>query len=362
MTTPRYSCIFISRKCPRTCSYCRSKDVRGESGLLSVEQWRDALRTLEQNGVVFHLILGNELFTYPDPVGFVKMMNEFYGRYATYTTFPPGFRARYLDAVIEAGIYNISSGVDVWPGLLTGDKAVDRKSAEALYWLSYCLDHGVPDVQGTVTIHSKNYDKLEPLFDLLTEKKIWIGCSLVEASADGQHEFYGDATSMQEWLIPEDARSKFRDEMYRLATEIRKGRWMMQVPPSYFEEMGDREYERRPWHCSVPILITIEEDGTLKSCGYRGKLGEKWSVFDLAHGGGLSMVQYAALQREKTAQCPGCGVGGGAWSYWWMGERFEELRNLTMDTLGDKVFQIHVPGHEFEELLKDARGPKNHQP
>jgi tRNA A37 methylthiotransferase MiaB len=61
MITPRYSCIFIRRYCPRSCGYCLAKDVRGEGKLLKPEQWSNAIQILEDNGVNFHLILGNEL-------------------------------------------------------------------------------------------------------------------------------------------------------------------------------------------------------------------------------------------------------------------------------------------------------------
>lgn len=315
---------------------------------MSPEQWCEALHVLERNGVVFHLILGNELLTYPDPVALVENLRDFHGRYAIYTTFPQGSTERLLDKVIAAGVYNLSSGVDTWPGLLTGDTAVDRKSSAALYWLEYCLEHGVPDVHGTVTIHSHNFDKLEPLFDLLTKKKIWTAVSMVEYSVDNKHDFYGGYEQMKNWLIPESERGRFRDEMYRLAAEIRKGRWMMQVTPEYFEEAADREVARTPWHCSQPLLISIEEDGSLRACGYRGGLDEKWSVFDLREGGALTMQRYIELQRARTSQCPGCGGGGGMWSYWWQAENFQK-GDLSV---GDRVFQVHVPGYEFERTKK----------
>jgi hypothetical protein len=84
------------------------------------------------------------------------------------------------------------------------------------------------------------------------------------------------------------------------------------------------------------------------NCGYRGGLNKKYSVFDLREGGSLSMADYVRMQQEKTSQCPGCGVGGGAWSYWWLAESF--MRGDQQ--VGDKVFQTHVPGYEFEKTLK----------
>jgi MoaA/NifB/PqqE/SkfB family radical SAM enzyme len=335
--------------CPRSCSYCLSKDVRGDGTFLSPEQWADGLHILEYHGVQFHLFIGNELFSYSDPVGFVKAIKPFYGRYGIYSTFPPGWTEKYFDDCINAGLYNISGGVDVLPGLhKTGDVHIDRKARAVLSWLEYALMRGVPDVQAQITIHRHNYDKLYPLLDLCTEKGMWVGCSLVEASADGLHDFYGTADTMTEWLIPADERNKFSDEMYKLADEVATGRWKMQLPPTYFRELADREVRRDPWHCSLPMLISIEEDGSLRGCGYRGPLSEKYSIFDLREGGKLPMSEYIRLQREKTSQCPGCGVGGGAWSFWWMAEYW-----LKGDVaMGDRIFQTHAPGHLFEATVR----------
>jgi len=285
------------------------------------------------------------LLSYPWPVELVRELRAFWGRYAIYSTFPEGWTQKLLDKILEEGLYNISGGVDVWPGLLTGDKHVDAKSSAVLRWLVYCKEHGVPDVQATVTIHRHNFDKLYPLLDLCTEKDIWMGASLIEYSKDGKHDFYGPKESVQNWLIPESDRARFRDTMYELAREIRKGRWMMQVPPRYFERMGDWEYNQTPWHCSEAVLIHIEEDGMLRACSYRGPLKEPISVFELREGGSLSMEEYVRLQRQCADECPGCGGGGGAWSYWWMAEEFLKGR---LD-LGDKVFQTHYPGYAFEK-------------
>jgi len=348
MITPRYSCIFIRRYCPRDCGYCIAKDVRGDGKLLRPEEWIEALRILESHGVVFHLILGNELLAYPHCVELIKGMEEFHGRYATYSTFPHPWADKWLDKIIDAGIYNLSGGVDVWPGLKTGDVDVDDKSNSVLWWLQYCKEKGVPDVHATVTIHRHNYDKLEPLFDLCTRSGIHIAVSMVEWSKDGKHDFYGGYEEMKDWLIPEDERSEFSDVMYDYAEKIRSGRWLMQVPPRYFEEMVDRELAQDPWHCSEPILIHVEEDGMLRACSYRGPLKEKRSIFELGDGR-LSMEEYVQLQQTCTTECPGCGGGGGAWSYWWQAEEWLKGRV----EMGDKVFQEHKPGYEFEREMKN---------
>lgn len=349
--SPRYSCIFIRRFCPRECSYCTARNVRGAGRLLTPKEWAEALHILESHGVQFHLILGNELFSYPGCVDLVTELKAFWERYAIYTTFPHKWTERWLQPCIDAGLYNISCGVDVPPGVLTGDKDVDEKADRGLFYLNYCKKAGVPDVHATATIHRHNYDKLEPLFDYCTKHGIWMAVSMVEYSLDGKHDFYGGYETMKDWLIPAAERGRFRDTMYYLAEQVRSGRWMMQVPPSYFEEIGRREYDQDPWHCSLPTIISVEEDGTLRGCGYRGPLKEPVSVFELGELGTLTMQEYIRRQRACTSECPGCGGGGGAWSFWWQSEQWFEGDI----TLGDKVFQTHFPGYAFEKITEQER-------
>ncbi len=348
LITPRYSCIFVRRYCPRNCGYCLAKDVRGDGKFMKPEEWGQALKILEDKGIKFHLILGNELLAYPNCAELVKELQPFWGRYAIYSTFPEPWTTKFLDGCLNQGLYNISGGVDVCPGLATGDYDVDSKSDRVLQWLVYCQKRGVPDVHATTTIHKYNYNKLEPLLDYCTSKNIWMAASMVEYSSDGKHDFYRDYEAMRDWLIPKDELGKFRDTMHDLAVKMRTGRWKMQVPPEYFEELGDREFSQISWHCSKPIIIHIEEDGNLRACNYRGLLKEKHSVFELDDGR-LTMEEYVALQQSCTKECPGCSGGGGAWSYWWQAEYW-----LKGDVeKGDKIFQEHARGHEFSKTIKN---------
>lgn len=312
---------------------------------MSPEEWAKAFSIMEDNGIRFHLILGNELFSYPDPVGLIRALKPFWGRYAVYSTFPPGWSKRLLDEIIDAGLYNMSAGVDVWAGLKTGDAHVDAKADAGLKGLLYCKQRSVPDLQATVTIHRFNYDRLIPLFDLISRHGIYIGCSTIQVSADGKHDFYGPVGPMDRWRIPGEHKGRFIREMRKIAQEARKGRWLLQVPPSYFEAVAELYESERVWHCSLPMILSVEEDGSLRGCAYRGTIKKRMSVFDLATEGAMEL--YVREQREVTSLCPGCSVDGGPWSYWWMAE-FWTKGDIEV---GDEVFRTHKLGHLFEETV-----------
>ena len=332
MVTPRYASIFIQRFCPRNCKYCKAKYVRGIR-LLRPEEWIEAFDILWGEGVSFFLILGNEVLCYPWIVELVKMLREngFYGKYAMYSTFPEPWYSDLREKLVDAGLYNISCGVDVVEGA-DFDRDIAEKSLRGLRELLWFKERGVPDLQATVTIHRYNYKLLPKIFDTITKCGIWIGSSIIEYSEDGSHDFFGTREEVGDFLIPESEYGEFEKMLKYVAGEIRRGRWMVQPPPEYFEFLAESK-GRAVWHCSLPLIIHIEEDGSLRSCTYRrGVRTHRYTVFDI--GKKISMEDYANLQRLDCSECPGCG----AWSYWWMAEFY--YRRGEME-LNDKVFQQH---------------------
>jgi len=329
---PRYATIFLERWCPRACSYCMARLVKPKR-LLKPEEWIKAFDILRDNGIKFFLILGNEIFVYPGIVELVKMLKEngFWGMYAMYTTFPEPWYTKLRDKLIEAGLYNISSGVDLLPNIKIDDKHIYEKSIWGLEQLSWFKEHGVPDVHATITIHRYNYRYLEKMFDIITSKKIWIGVNMIHYSEDGKHDFYGTREMVKSFLIPDNEKTEFERIMYHLANEARKGRWMLHAPPEYLELLGKLKGEPK-WHCSLPLEISIEADGELRLCGYRPfQKYRGYSVFDI--GNKITIYDYVKWFMEEQKECPGC-----VWSCFYIAEYWYR-RDVEF---GDKVFQQHA--------------------
>jgi molybdenum cofactor biosynthesis enzyme MoaA len=326
MITPRYASLFLERYCPRNCSYCKARLVK-TGRLLKVEEWIKAFDILRSEGVEFFLILGNDVLLYPEIVDLVKMLKEngFYRKYAMYSTFPEPWYSMLREELVDAGLYNISCGVDI---LTMGLGSISEKSIWGLEQLKWFKAKGVEDVHATITIHNENYKYMEEICEICTRYGIWMAVSLVEYSKDGKHDFFGRREDLGYFLIKN--KLEFKEYMYKLAKMVEEGKWTMQTVPDYFRMIGDLGGEP-DWHCSYPLIISIEADGSLRLCAYRPFYKHKASIFDI--GKKISMEDYAKWYMEESKECPGC-----CWSYPYLAE-YWYIRDVNF---GDKVLQVHA--------------------
>lgn len=331
----RYTVFYTQRWCPRNCAYCLAKEVRG-SKLLRPEEWERFFSWADKEGFVFHLGLGNENLAYPWIVDFVRNMRGRY--YSLYTTFPEPFYSRTREKLIEAGIYSLATGVDFDPKWLVDEKgkfdSIKAKAFHGVQAMMWFISKGMPDAHFTVTVHKYNYEYLDKILDALTETGVPIAVNIVEYSEDGKHDFFGTRDVLKDFLWnTEEEKKKFREKMKEIADGVREGKWNVQQPPEYFEwlakiggEVGGKCFVRHR-----PQILAIEEDGTLRLCGYRkGEEVSKYTIFDLVEGN-ITLEELEKIWRKDWAKCPGCN-----WSWWWSIEFY-------MDKLGDEssVYQKH---------------------
>jgi len=183
-------------------------------------------------------------------------------------------------------------------------------------------------------VHRYSWRYLDKLADIATKNKIWLGISLIEYSADGKHDFFGTYEDLKDFLIPKEDLKEFKKYMYWFADEVEKGRWNVQVPPDYIRtiaNMGGRPL----WHCSLPLVISVEADGRLRLCAYRPFYKHKAYVFDI--GKKMSLEDYAKWYMEESKTCPGC-----LWSYPWMAEYIYNGKET------DKIILAHRPKHKYD--------------
>jgi hypothetical protein len=326
MIMPRYASIFLERYCPRNCSYCKARLVKTER-LLKADEWIKAFDILRSEGIEFFLILGNDILLYPEIVELVRMLkdNGFYGMYGMYSTFPEPWYSILREKLVNAGLYNISCGVDV---LDTGLGSISEKSIWGLEQLIWFKKRGIEDEQATITIHNNSYKYIGDICKICAENKIWVGASLIEYSKDGKHDFFGRREDVGDFLIKD--KIDFKKNMYKVAEMVEKGEWIIQQPPEYFRMIGDLGGEP-DWHCSYSLIISIEMDGNLRLCSYRPFYKHKASIFDI--GKKISMEDYVKWYMEESKECPGC-----CWAYPYTAEYWYK-KDVGF---GDKVLQVHA--------------------
>jgi len=300
------SVIYLTRRCPRACSYCGIKESRKTE--LSTSQWLEAFYILKKIGVQFNLILGNEPWLLGDmPI----IVNEHGTPYAVYSSaFMPLFMERRKIFFGEMGLKNFSVGIDYPPQYVESRQGEvtqeEKKSLDA--WKALCwIRENYPDVecQGTITIHKKNIWYLKTLMEMLTEKGIWIGANTIHWSFQKEMDFAG------EW-DHRFALERSTNDLQYLTEMAEKKKYKLHMP-EYLQQENQFNLAHRMWHCRGNPYDgpTVDADGTLRCCGYvKGERSSKFSIFDLPH----ELHEYRKAVMEDALRCRGC-FWSCAWGY-----------------------------------------------
>jgi MoaA/NifB/PqqE/SkfB family radical SAM enzyme len=309
------------------CKYCDIKNSKGLGKELTGDQWIEVFDILTNDlGVEFNLLLGNEPLTMGDEfVKIVKHLSDKKIHYAVYSTSPKKLFNEYKDKLIEAGLNNYSCGFDS----LKRTDSIGIKSKRGFDALIEMRKKGVEDIHLQLTLSKINLDEVIELAELATKNDIWFGVSPLHWNKDGKYDFFPKKEELNDFII-EDREKYYKiiDELKRLTEE---GKIKMQIHPKGFDDIKKYALDMS-WHCSKPIIITVDSDGSLRLCGYRkGERVPKMTIFDLKDKD--KFEEYKRLWKLDCDECPGC-----FWLYPWQAEFYLEEKERDY---GIKVFQEH---------------------
>lgn len=324
------SCIYLTRKCPHKCIYCALRDSPLQRPELSTEEWKFTFDLLHDLGVEFHLILGNELLMRPDIVDIISHLNTTHVPYAFYTTCPPWLMEASAQKLVDVGLTNASSGIDIvphrdWPHAGT---YVTRKSTWGLAGLKWFGDHGVPDLHGTVTVSKMNTGRVVEVIENLTREKIWCAVNTIHWNKDGGFDFFPEKHVIEHLLLTQ---KDIDSDAIAIKEAHLNGLLAVQNPPKFWSAWQEHG-AKLDWHCKTFQVITVDADGSLRCCGYRKGINSScMSIFDLKTP--LGMEQYYDAWVKDQHECPGC-----FWSYPWQAEFLQPHDN----NFGTQVFTQHA--------------------
>ena len=320
---------YMTRRCPRNCSYCSIRDGKDTGPELSVEQWIEAFDILKRIGVTFNLILGNEPWLLGEKLVPIFKANKV--PYAMYTTAPKKLFNKYESLFFgDKVIDNLSCGVDYPMGSRSNrpDDSVE-KAADA--WDAfYRVKKLYPevDMQGTITVHRKNIAYIEVIIQQLSKLGIFAGINLIHWSKDKQFDFCPPEEEMKEYL--------FKESEYSVVVSVFKGllqKDYMIYNPEYLKAIIDNpKLIGMGWHCGGNPYDgpTIDADGTLRVCGYRkGERTSKFTIFDLPE----KTEEWREAVQLDAMECPGC---------IWVCPFIHHYWKVTDPEMGEKVFNSHA--------------------
>ncbi|MHC4750068.1 MAG: radical SAM protein [Planctomycetota bacterium] len=312
------TCIFLTRACPRACSYCRIRDSATAREELSREEWQEAFLILKQRGVDFNLILGNEVLTLgQDFVDLVDFWHKEDIPYAVYTTFPIGLWERWRHELMRKRIRNLSAGIDVISPFLGHcmDPHIISKSERGIQGLLWAKEKGLIDHQANITMSKVNLDDLPDILDKITQFDLWSGLNVLHHNQhDPMFDFFPPPEEMEEWLLTKEDLPRMTKVVEKITKAISEKRLMLMNTPEFLQAWLEYGIDLN-WHCTLPLILTIDSDGTMRTCGYRkGDRVEKYSIFDLQND--KKWDKFFKDWELDRKDCPGC-----FWSYWWLAEQ-----------------------------------------
>jgi len=326
------ACTFMTRRCPRDCSYCDASKVKKDDELDWMD-WVQVNHILKKMGVDFNLILGNETWLIGHNLNRIMGYNTVV--YALYTTCPPILFERYKDHFFTGNIDNLSCGIDYSMSyLLDKEKEtyndMEMKSTHAWFALAEVRKkYPHVDCQGTVTLHKQNYYQLPEIVRHLSEIGVSVGVNVIHYNKDGNYDFFPEKEFLNDFLFTE-AHIEDLKKIFLETTAIKgaliQNKEMLQQPNLI------KHMIKTDWHCQGNPYggPTIDSDGSLRCCGYRkGERASQYHIFEMPKYFG----PYLKAVYDDAMKCPGC-----FWSYPHM---FHYWENHSPE-FGKKVFARHA--------------------
>lgn len=326
------SVIFLTRRCPRDCEYCSIRDAKNIGPELGVSQWKKAFAILEEMGVDFNLILGNEPWLLGENL--TEIMKDVHIPTGVYTTCPEPIFSGYRDSIFSV-VSNLSCGID-WPLFYLKNRPVfEHTEAKALDAWSGMLwvKQNRPDVEchASITVHKHNYRYLPIIAKELTQLGVFFAVNFIHWNLDGGFDFFPEKEEIQHLIIPPEEYPEVEKTLELIIADpgLTQNLEMLKTPIEQAINMG--------WHCEGNPYEgpTIDSDGSLRVCGYRkGKRTSQFTIFDLPE----KKEEWKKAVYLDAKECPGC-----FWPCPWMYHHMEK-------DIGIGVFTKHAAKHIPQEL------------
>ncbi len=325
------SSVYLTRRCNLKCQYC--KIVKTElPDELSMDRWIEAMDVFESLGVRFVNIAGGE------PT-ILKELPRLISHITKKTTMAHSlvsnslFGETMLRGLVEAGLQAYVASIDVDD--TAGSKEDDIiKAGAGIRMLEKLRAQNVPYLCANIVISAKNLANVVRVTETLSNKGIWVNlCPVIWGRGD-------------KWEEVEEADNDYRltrkhtDRLQKIAEELialKKSGALILPTEQYLQDLPVYG-TNLSWKCfsettpSAPTRLIVDADGALLTCiNMRGKVTDKYSIFDLKKEG--LYEQFSTDWYDDAKSCKGC--------YWSTMVTAKERNNML------QVFKKEVlKGHE----------------
>lgn len=321
------SCIYLTKKCPRRCEYCRIRDSKLQGEELTTEQWIEAFHILKDAGVEFNLILGNEPFMLkeelPKIIEGIQDIN-----YGIYSSAPKELFDEYCDDVVNAGLKNFSIPIDLVNVDTEYKGDIKDKGWQGLQNLLTMKEKGVRELLGIITVHKMNCRNLVDIVKYVSQFGMTVGLNVIHWDRDGKYDFFPPKEELDGYILDEDDKLALMEQLKELLIMKNNKEVNIQNNANWFADIF-RYLDNLDWHCTRDEILTIDADGSFRVCGYRkGQHVCRFNVFNFRE----NMDEFLEALHKDREECPGC-----FWSYPYLSEQWDDTANHFVDL--DKIYK-----------------------
>ena len=321
------SCVWeITLACCFSCAYCGSRAGASRENVLSTEECLDVARQLGEMGCRRISLIGGEVFMRRDWEQIVEVLT---GRNISVNIITNGFllSKELLDRVKKLRIESVSVSVD-GPGEIHDAFREKGSFARAMLTIDVLTESGIP-VSVITTLHSKNVDGLEELYEILKQKKIFAwqiqACSPMGNASDPRF-----STSIDFQKVIDFVEKHHADPSFAIGTADNIG--------YYTEEEGHLRGGGIFRGCTAGLTsIGIDSIGNVRGCEsmyddyfIEGNLRNR-SLYEIWNDPNAFSYNRQFTEENLSGQCKQCAYGnqcaGGcrSYNYFTHGKLYESL-------------------------------------
>lgn len=299
--------LYLNRLCPRNCKQCEIAD-NSKAPMPEVEDWKEAILAIrDAYGVKFFLFLGTEPLVYGkklvELVRWFETVDMFYG---FYSTSPEPLFSRHREALVEAGLQNWSSGIDLLPNMKL-DRRTEKKVKESMEGLLWMAERGV-QTHLVTTVHKQNLHMVPRILEWAMEliPNIETTINFIEWKRGALFDFMSPKEDMPDLMwdgSPEEI-EMVKKVCHRIKLLSRVYGKRVQVQDIYLEN-AHKKYLTIDTHCGGVIGPAMDCDGTMRLCAYStGTRSTQHHAKDLSVERNLARFQND--WDADLAECIGC--------------------------------------------------------
>jgi MoaA/NifB/PqqE/SkfB family radical SAM enzyme len=279
--------ILFTRKCNKKCNFCGM--IRNNVSTLSLDLWDKGLDQLKKLNCNFLAIYGAEpLYEFDRLLQFLELVNNKNIAYTIITNLTLLNKLK-LNKLKKVGLNSITFSIDT---LNSNNK--NSRDNYAIKWIDILIDN-FKDVEGSMTITSKNKYEVENIIKFLTSKNVWFSFDFYHYDK-GHYNTKVTKLNKNFVLTTIDIMS-----IIDIIIDLKiKGYKIHQTIEALIVMKKHLIYD---WKCSYPYFVSINADGSMLVCDdCGGENVEKIKVYELYD----KWNEFVTAWKKDNLKCNGC--------------------------------------------------------